>query len=162
MIPSGVVAQAVQEDGADILSIARGTGFFSEEEVACVDELWQEFIQAGVNASGYDFQVFKLDGELLGFACFGPRPLTSGVYDLYWLATDARHQGKGVGKALLRTVEQEVRRAGGHLLIAETSGKELYAPTRAFYLAAGYKLEATLRDGYSPGEDMVIFTRHFS
>lgn len=95
----------------------------------------------------------------MGYACYGPRALTDRTYDLYWIAVGPKTRRGGVGRTLLRAVEQEIRRLGGRLLIVETSGLPKYEPTRAFYIATGYLLEATLKDFYKDGDDLVIFTK---
>jgi hypothetical protein len=41
----------------------------------------------------------------------------------------------------------------------ETSSRPLYEPTRRFYLACGYRLEAQLEDFYAPGDGKVIFLK---
>ncbi len=42
---------------------------------------------------------------------YGPTPLTLGTFDLYWMAVDPKAQGHGIGKALVRWLEEHVRRA---------------------------------------------------
>jgi GNAT superfamily N-acetyltransferase len=151
-----------KNDGPSIVAVAANSGVFSAEEVDCVQELWDEARQSGEEASGYYFLVDRREGEVAGFACYGPRALTQGTYDLYWIATAPQHRRKGVGQALLVAVEAAVADLGGRLIIVETSGLPKYAPTRAFYLATDYVLEAQLRDFYALGDDMVIFTKHLS
>jgi D-alanine-D-alanine ligase len=148
------------KDGAQIHTISANNTVFSQEEVECVDELWEEYLAQGSERSGYYFLVDKEDQRVLGYACYGPRSLTSGTYDLYWIAVDpAIHRG-GVGRRLLAASEDAVRKLGGRLLVLETSGLPMYEPTRQFYLATGYTLEATLKDFYKDGDDLVIFTKH--
>jgi D-alanine-D-alanine ligase len=148
------------KDGAQIHTISANNTVFSQEEVECVDELWEEYLAQGSERSGYYFLVDKEDHRVLGYACYGPRSLTSGTYDLYWIAVDpAIHRG-GVGRRLLAASEDAVRKLGGRLLVLETSGLPMYDPTRQFYLATGYTLEATLKDFYKDGDDLVIFTKH--
>jgi hypothetical protein len=65
-----------------------------------------------------------------------------------------------VGRGLLAASEQAIRKLGGRLLVLETSGLPTYEPTRNFYLSTGYTLEATLKDFYSDGDDLVFFTKH--
>ena len=96
---------------------------------------------------------------MLGFACYGPRPLTRGTFDLYWIAVRCTAQGRGVGGALLQRVAQEVRAMGGRMIVAETSGRPDYAPTRRFYETHGYVREATITDFYAPGDDLVIYVQ---
>ena len=155
-----MISVPVETDGAKIHAITAATTLFNQEEVECVDELWGEFLAQGPERSGYYFLVEKEADRLLGYACYGPRSLTSGTFDLYWIAVDPTLRRGGVGRRLLAAFEQAVRDLGGRLLILETSGLSTYVPTRNFYLATGYTLEATIKDFYSDGNDLVIFTKH--
>jgi ribosomal protein S18 acetylase RimI-like enzyme len=67
--------------------------------------------------------------------------------------------GHGVGRQLLDAVMSRVCAAGGVRLYAETSGKPLYAPTRAFYEGTGFTLQATLPDFYAPGDAKLTWAR---
>ena len=147
------------EDGEQIREIALLTGLFNAEEVQCVGDIWQQYLQLGIKASGYTFYIEKIAGSALGFVCVGPRPLTDRVYDLYWIAVDPKAQRQGIGRRLLEKAETAVRAAGGRILVIETSGTPGYSGTRAFYTASGYQHEATLRDLYADGDDLVIYTR---
>jgi ribosomal protein S18 acetylase RimI-like enzyme len=155
-----MITPAEPRDGPDILAISAGVEVFNEEEVQTVDELWQDSLNRGAQASGYYFLVDREGEHVLGYACYGPRALTEGTYDLYWIAVDKRQHGKGVGKALIRAVEKEVRQMGGRLIVVETSGLDKYTPTRSFYESTGYTLEARLVDFYRDGDDLVIYTKH--
>jgi GNAT superfamily N-acetyltransferase len=148
-------------DSLAILEIAKGINLFDAGDVETIQELWSEFETRGDNDSWYHFLAAKQKSELVGFACYGKRPLTLGTYDLYWIAVDSNHQREGIGEFLLKHVEARVKESGGHLLIAETAGKPAYEPTRRFYLARGYQLEARVRDFYAIGDDLYVFTRHF-
>jgi D-alanine-D-alanine ligase len=148
------------KDGAQIHAINARTTVFNQEEVECVDELWQEYLTQGSERSGYYFLVEKEADRVLGYACYGPRSLTSGTFDLYWIAVDPDVRGGGIGRKLLSASEDAVRKLGGRLLVLETSGLPEYNPTRKFYLSNDYTLEATLKDFYKEGDDLVIFTKH--
>jgi ribosomal protein S18 acetylase RimI-like enzyme len=154
-----MISIASKEDGAQIHSINANTSVFSQEEVQCVDELWGENQTQGEQRSGYYFIVEKEDGQVLGYSCYGPRALTDRTYDLYWIAVGPNARRGGVGRGLLAATEDSIRKLGGRLLVVETSGLPKYEPTRAFYLATGYVLEATLKDFYKDGDDLVIFTK---
>ncbi len=84
----------------------------------------------------------------VGYACFGPTPLTDGTFDLYWIAVDFACAGQGIGSRLLRAVEEQVRQRQGRLLVLETSSTQCYAQTRQFYLKTGYTLAETIKDFY--------------
>jgi ribosomal protein S18 acetylase RimI-like enzyme len=155
-----VISTPEKKDGQQINIINTKNTVFSKEEVECVDELFKEFLTQGSELSGYHFLVDKEDERVLGYACYGPRSLTSGTYDLYWIAVDPSIHRGGVGRRLLAASEEAVRTLGGRLIVLETSGLPEYEPTRKFYLATGYTLEATLKDFYKDGDDLVIFTKH--
>ncbi|MEI7845495.1 MAG: GNAT family N-acetyltransferase [Chloroflexota bacterium] len=149
-------------DGGQIRDITAHTGMFNAEEVQCVADIWQQHLQFGPEASGYTFYVDK-DGErVLGFVCVGQRALTDKVYDLYWIVVDPSAQRYGIGRRLLARAEQVVREREGRIMVIETSGTQKYDGTRAFYLSCGYLLEGTLRDLYSVGDDLCIFTKRIS
>ncbi len=99
------------------------------------------------------------DPKLLGYACFGPIPLTLASWDLYWIAVDPAQQGRGLGRQLLRRAEQSSLAMGARTLWVETSGREEYLPTRGFYRSRGYSVAAHLRDFYAKGDDKVIFEK---
>ncbi|MFN8433937.1 MAG: GNAT family N-acetyltransferase [Anaerolineales bacterium] len=151
---------AIASDGDQIKDITARAGVFSEEEVACVAEIWDDYIENGVESCGYNFIVYREGTQVLGFASYGYRDLTDGVYDLFWIAVDANTRRGGVGRKLLQATEEEVRKLGGRMVIAETSGKALYESTRKFYIGTGYQAEATIKDFYTKGDDLVIYVKH--
>jgi ribosomal protein S18 acetylase RimI-like enzyme len=95
----------------------------------------------------------------LGYACFGPHPLTQGTYDLYWIVVDPVAQGHGIGHALLAGVEAEVLARGGRLLLVETSSTSAYASARRLYETSGYRCEAIIHDFYAPGDNLLVFSK---
>ena len=153
-----MVSLAVERDGEQVVALAAAAGNFTAEEVECVNELWQAYREDGEDSS-YIFFVYR-DGErVLGFACYGPQSLAQGVFDLYWIATAPEARGRGVGRALMRTVETAVRERGGRLLVVETSSTPEYAAARRFYETCGYRYEAVIHDFYTPGDDLLIFVK---
>jgi len=156
-----MIRDATVADGPQIQDITARAGVFNEAEVECVDVLWEEFLKGGPGVSGYNFIVDR-DGERVrGWACYGPRDLTTGVFDLYWIAVEPDCRRAGVGRGLLTAAEAAAREAGGRMLIAETSGLPHYQATRQFYLGMGYTVEANIRDFYRPGDDLAIFIKRF-
>lgn len=154
-----MIRYARPEDGASINHIVATAGVFSQEEVDCVAELWEEYIRDGAEVSGYHFIVLEDEGEVTGFACYGPRALTQGTYDLFWIAVDSQKKRKGAGRLLMAQAEKNIAALGGRLIIVETSGTPAYAPTRAFYEGIGYCKEAVVKDFYAEGDDLVMYTR---
>jgi ribosomal protein S18 acetylase RimI-like enzyme len=156
-----MILPATEADGSQIRDIAARAGVFSQEEVECVAALWEDYLSVGPVAGGYNFIIDRDEDRVLGFACYGPRDLTSGVFDLYWIAVDSSSHRNGVGRRLLTAAEEAVCQAGGRMLIAETSGTPDYEPTRKFYIGMGYTVEATIKDFYSEGDDLAIFVKRF-
>ncbi len=134
------------------------TGVFSPVEIEVALELLDERLARGPQ-SGYHF-IFAQRGEhTLGYACYGPIPLTAASYDLYWIAVDKALQGQKIGQLLLAKSEELIRSAGGRQIYIETSNRAQYVPTREFYLRSGYRQEALLKDFYAPGDDKVIYVK---
>lgn len=73
------------------------------------------------------------------------------------LAVLPAHQGDGVGGALVKRLEDDLRSQGVRVLIADTSGTEAFALTRRFYAKNGYSEEARIRDFWDVGDDKVVF-----
>lgn len=156
-----MITEPHNTDGPQLHRVNANAGVFTQEEVECVDELWQEYQAQGPDRSGYYWLVDRdEDGRVVGYSCYGPRSLTIGTYDLYWIAVDPTVRRGGVGRGLLAATEEAIRKLGGRLMFVETSGLPKYEATRKFYLATGYLLEATIKDFYTEGDDLVIFTKH--
>jgi ribosomal protein S18 acetylase RimI-like enzyme len=154
-----MIIKAKQEDGSQIQDITARAGVFSQEEVECVSKLWEEYLTLGSEHCGYNFIVDRDGDQVLGFACYGPRDLTDGVFDLYWIAVDPKARRNSVGRRLLTTSEEAAREIGGRMLVIETSGTPPYEVTRKFYLSMGYAIEATIKDFYMMGDNLMIFIK---
>jgi hypothetical protein len=61
-----MISAASEKDGAQIHAITANSTVFNQEEVECVDELWQEYLDQGPERSGYYFLVEKEVERLLG------------------------------------------------------------------------------------------------
>jgi len=146
---------------ADVAALRRlvaSTGVFYRQERAVALELLETRLAQGPR-SGYSFFFAERQGELLGYAAWGQAPLTERTFDLYWIAVTPAAQGQGLGQALLELVEQAIAARGGGNLYIETSSRKAYARTRRFYLRAGYRRVATLRDFYAPDDHKLMFCK---
>ena len=150
-------------DRPRIAEIVVSSGNFNDVEIATALELVDEAL-AEDEKSGYMIVVLE-DGEtpvVKGYACYGPTPLTQGVYDLYWIAVDPADQGKGFGQRLLKYVEQDVVKRGGRMLLIETSSHETYGATIRFYERSGYELVARIKNFYRIGDDKLVFSKELT
>lgn len=121
-------------------------------------ELVRERLARGP-ASGYEYVIAEEDGRLAGYACFGPIPCTSASFDLYWIAVHPEFQGRGLGRRLIEESERLAAAAGGTRLYLDTSHREQYVGTRAFYEHCGFRLETVLEDFYAPGDGKAIYCK---
>jgi ribosomal protein S18 acetylase RimI-like enzyme len=148
-------------DRSRIEEIIISSGKFNNIEIATALELVDETLRRG-DESGYLFAVLesrKADPALKGYACYGPTPLTQGVYDLYWIVVDPADQGKGFGKFLIEYVERDVVKRGGRMILIETSSQETYGATIRFYERAGYERVARIKNFYRIGDDKLVFSK---
>jgi ribosomal protein S18 acetylase RimI-like enzyme len=150
----------IPTDLKTVKEIVESTGFFTAEEI----EVAVELVDAGLSGGSISDYLFLFcedeGGKVLGYTCYGRIPCTAGSFDLYWIAVHRDHQGFHIGKKLLEKTEDTIKKMGGMGIYIETSSRDLYKPTQGFYLHAGYREEATLRDYYSPGDGKIIYVKH--
>ncbi len=158
---AGLQVRALRrEDRPPIEALLRASHNFTPQEVDTALEVIDETL-----AGDPEYIVFVVEnekGEVAGYECHGPTPLTLGTFDLYWIAVDPSAQKRGYGRRLLRAAEEDVAARGGRLLLIETSSQESYDATIRFYKRAGYRLEARIGDFYKPGDDKLIFAKNLS
>jgi GNAT superfamily N-acetyltransferase len=132
-------------------------GLFSKEEVSVALEL----IDAALAEPGGEYRVLvaEHDGELAGYVCYGPTPMTEGTWDLYWIATHPRARGRGVARALTQRMEAELRTVGARMVRVETSQLDGYGAAHAFYAALQYPVVARMHDFYKPGDDLLVMMK---
>ena len=144
------------DDRAGIARVLESSGAFQAHEVAIGLELVDESLNPGPSTD-YRWFVADRESKVVGFACFGPVPLTDGTFDLYWIAVAPEVRGTGIARLLDEAVTDDVRKLGGRWLLAETSSTPPYAPAHAFYARRGYRLLERIEDFYRPGDDRLTF-----
>lgn len=141
---------------ARLEQLTAATGLFRPEEVATAVELLDESVAGD---DDYRFLGAYNGDELTGYACWGPTPGTVRTCDLYWIVVDPARQQRGIGTQLLDAVEQRLRAQDCRLIVVETSSRDDYVPTRAFYERRGYTRTAVIPAYYAPGDDLVIYLK---
>lgn len=139
--------------------ILASSGFFYDFEIEVALSLADETFEKGEEKSGYYWVRLLEEGEVIGFANFGPNPSSVHSWDIYWMAIQQEHRKKHYGSVILRETEERIRSLGGKIAWIETSGRPLYEPTRHFYLKNHYELEATLREFYGPGDPKLVYRK---
>lgn len=141
-----------------VRELASGTGFFRPDEIEVAVELVEERLAKGMD-SGYYFWFAETGDSPVGYVCYGPTPCTIGSFDLYWIVVNKNRQGRGLGLILTAMAEESARKLSGRRMYVETSGKEMYRPTQAFYEKAGYFRAAILPDFYDVGDAKIVYQK---
>jgi ribosomal protein S18 acetylase RimI-like enzyme len=145
-------------DPAAVRSVVSSSGFFHPDEIDVAVELVETRLEQG-EGSGYFFLFAERGCDLLGYTCFGPIPCTRESYDLYWIAVREDCRGMGLGRELFDRSAAIMAGRGGRRIYIETSSRDLYASTRAFYLRCGCREEAVLEDFYAPGDHKAVYVK---
>src|SRR5687768_4860448 len=99
-------------DRAPLIELLHETAHFTSEEIAVADELIHDAVSDPVGNGYWGLVATADDDRLLGYAVYGPTPMTEACWDLYWIAARSGH---GAGRALMAEVEADVRDNGGRL-----------------------------------------------
>jgi len=147
----------IESDRGVIENILESTTMFTHEQLCVALGMVDENLIQG-NISGYHFLLAEDDkGNILGYTCFGPFACIPNSYDLYWIAVRNVLQDKGIGKNLVKKTQRVIAKLGGDRIYIETSSRATYAPTREFYLRAGFRKEEVFEDFYSSGDDKIVY-----
>lgn len=159
--PGLKIRKVSAKDRPRLLDIIEGTGNLTGEEKNCAAELLEIYLS---NPKQNDYFFVAATDETDspdGYVCYGKTPLTRAVYDLYWIVVAPDKRGSGIGRRLLEGTEEMIRKKGGCILVAETSGMPQYEAARGFYRSTGFQEEARIREFYKPGDDLVIYVKRF-
>lgn len=148
------------EDTPVLVELAEATGVFKPMEIVALREVLDDY-HAVNHANGHLSISYERDDGLVGFAYYAPAAMTDRTWYVYWIAVDKNIQAKGIGSELLRTIEEDIQRRNGRLLLIETSSLPHYEPTRRFYRKHGYGQACTLKDFYADGDDLVVFDKRW-
>jgi ribosomal protein S18 acetylase RimI-like enzyme len=139
-----------------IKEIVIATGVFKDVEIPVAVELIEDRLEKG-EKSEYSFCIAQTEEKVIGYSCYGRIACTTDRYDLYWIAVDPMFQGKGIGKIILAETEKAIFSFEGKRVYIETSSKDIYLPTRKFYLSQGYAIIAEIQDFYADSDNKVIY-----
>ena len=146
------------QDKPGIMHILHNTPEFKASEVDVAEELIDSYLN-DPRGSGYHILVTETNSVVQGYICFGSTPMTEGTWDIYWMAVAPDMQGRGMGGALIKSAESQIKEAGGRMAIIETSTMPSYAKTRHFHKRNGYETIAHIPDFYEPGDDKLILLK---
>ncbi|HZL77037.1 MAG TPA: GNAT family N-acetyltransferase [Bacteroidales bacterium] len=154
-----ILAGINKEERKRVEEILRSTDFFYDFEIDTALEIADETIAKGMEKSGYYWlKVIDEDG-VVAFANYGKNAFSTHSWELYWIAVHDNSRHKKLGSALLKAIEDDVRKQGGKILWIETSGRPKYAATEAYYQRNGYELAASLKEFYGPGDPKQVYVK---
>jgi len=154
------IRPACAADRPAIMQMLQSLPAFKPQEIVVAEEVLDSYL-ADPGRSGYHALVAELEDRAAGgYVCYGPVPLCEGTWDIYWLAVDARAQGRGMGTALLRSAEQHAQSCCGRMIMIETSSRTEYAAAQWFYASQGYAVVSDIADFYAPGDNRLIYCKH--
>ena len=104
------------------------------------------------------WQVAEMSDDIAGFAFAEPEPMTDGTWNLRAIAVAEPARGRGLGRALLGSVEEDLMRRARLLIIDTTQLDDQYAG-RMLYAASGYAQVAEIQDFWEPGANKVTFAK---
>jgi D-alanine-D-alanine ligase len=157
-MPEFEISATRRDEFDEIMAMTKRAAVFDETEVYTVTELLEGY-EEGPEESGYYFLSCRENGQVIGYACWGPRQLAGNGYDLYWICADPAVHSKGVGRALMHAVEEEISKRNGVWVVIETSDTDHYAPARRLYERCGYTLAMLLKDFYHDGDGLCTYTK---
>ena len=150
--------EPLRRDCTGVRKILASNGNFYPYEIDVAIELVQDRLERG-EESDYTFVFLDVKGSLVGYTCYGPICMTDNRFDLYWIAVHEDWRGKGLGGVLLAETEESIRQMNGTYLYIETSGKDDYVRTRAFYAKSGYLEVARIPHFYKDNDDKLIYMK---
>jgi ribosomal protein S18 acetylase RimI-like enzyme len=148
----------VVQDKPAVMHILQNTPEFNNLDLAVAEEVIDDYLK-DASASGYHILVSAIDALIYGYVCYGLNPMTVSTWDIYWIAIARSSQGKGMGRELLTATENLIWKAGGTLIIIETSSTPLYDRTNRFYNLIGYKVACQIAEYYGPGDGKIIYEK---
>lgn len=155
-----MIRNLINTDREKIYNILVDTKNFYEDEIKIAMELIDVYID---NEEQKDYEIFVDENDenvLNGYVCIGPRPLTVGTYDLYWIAVNPNVQSRGIGSKLISHIENYLKEKAVRLILIETSGKLSYEKERKFYEKNLYDKFVEIKDFYNVGDSLVIYGKY--
>jgi len=152
----------MREDRRTVLDIVQTTELFTPDEITVAAELIDIYLD---QPEQRDYRLVVAENEarrVVGYLSYGPTPLTEGTYDLYWMAVASGEQGRGHGRELVNWLEEEVRAAGGRMILIETSSQPKYEKTRRFYTGLNYQEVSRIPDFYRRGDDRITYVKYLN
>lgn len=124
-------------------------GIISDEQIRyMLDRMYSaEALEAQMCVQGHRFLLARHGGRYAGFASFGLRDARSRVFRLHKLYVRPDFQGAGLGRKLIRAVEENARQLGATRLELNVNRAN---PALHFYERHGYRISQIVDIQYGP------------
>ncbi len=142
-----------------IRDILVGSQTFTDEEVAVALSVIDD---AQKCPELDDYTVFCAQnerGDVVGYICFGPIPMTDRCYDLYWICVDRECKKTGIGTLLIGRMESDLKEKAARHIYIDTSSTQPYDDARFFYERHGYRVVSVSPDFYRDGDDKIVYVK---
>ena len=149
----------IAHDKEKLFHLIRQRGTFNKKEIEVAIEVIEDTLAFPEKKEYYTFCAVEDNGDIAGFICFGPIPMTDRSYDLYWIAVDEKFSRNGIGKKLLKAMEDFVVNEKARRIYIDTSSTAPYMAARTFYENHGFRLVTVLQDFYRLDDDKIIFMK---
>ena len=140
-----------------LLAIIEASGQFDADGLAYTASTLNAYLENSADAIW--LTALADEEQPVGVAYCAPEPVTNGTWNLLMLWMQEGFVGKGLGKAIVSEIENELRNRGARLLIVETSQLPDFELARKFYQSYGFKLEAEVKDFFDVGDNKLIYTK---
>lgn len=97
--------------------------------------------------------------NLAGYGMYGVEPMTRGTFQIYRILISPLFKDKGIENMILASIEDDVRKKQGQLLIAQVSSDSRYKSLRNFFLAHNFSLKSQIKNYYENGVDQIFYTK---
>lgn len=149
------MAMNVDEKDA-CLKIARDVSVFKPQEVEALKDIFEEYLKHP--DEDYVVLLEKNSESVLGLIIFSRASITEFAWDIYWLVVAKETQGKGIGKRLIKRMEEFIlQKEAQAILRVETSTKHEFAHARNLYAKCGFNEVGRIPHFYTHHDDLIIY-----
>ena len=96
------IRRVAQNDREQIRLLLEETEMFRRDEIDVAMELIDIVLTQPLQRDYEIYVAVDEQGSVTGYYCIGPRPVTIGTFDLYWIAVKKNIQAKGIGTMLMQ------------------------------------------------------------
>ena len=146
------IRKVVDADLNSLKDVVDSSGLFPSEYL---EDMISDYLN---NPDSEDIWFTFIDKNLpVGVGYCAPEKFTEGTYNLYAIGVKKELQGQGIGRQMMKFIEDHLKETKKRILIVETSSGDDFKLTREFYKKIDYEEIATIKDFWKEGDDKIIF-----